>query len=81
MSRARGKSMVETAASASPAVRKAAALAIFEFAWTSPILHQLLNADPNPGNFLVEEEPDGHVLVWCLDFGCTLALPDEREPS
>lgn len=77
MTRARGKSIVETAASGSPATRKSAALAIFEFAWASPIVHQLLNADPNPGNFLVEEEADGHVLVWCLDFGCTIALPAE----
>lgn len=76
MTRARGRTIVETAASASPDVRKQAALAIFEFAWASPILHQLLNADPNPGNFLVDTEADGHVLVWCLDFGCTVTLPD-----
>ena len=76
MTRARGKTLVETAASGSAEVRKQAALAIFEFAWGSPILHGLLNADPNPGNFLVEEEQDGHVLVWCLDFGCTIELPD-----
>ncbi|MBA3821620.1 MAG: hypothetical protein H0X17_22240, partial [Deltaproteobacteria bacterium] len=63
-------------ASASPEVRKQAALAIFEFAWASPILHRLLNADPNPGNFLIEEAEDNHVLVWCLDFGCTIELPD-----
>jgi predicted unusual protein kinase regulating ubiquinone biosynthesis (AarF/ABC1/UbiB family) len=77
MTRARGKSIVETVASGSPDLRKQAALAIFEFAWASPILHKLLNADPNPGNFLVEEEADGHVLVWCLDFGCTIELTDE----
>lgn len=76
MTRARGKTIVETAASASPDVRKQVALAIFEFAWASPILHRLLNADPNPGNFLVEEEADGHVLVWCLDFGCTIEIPE-----
>jgi predicted unusual protein kinase regulating ubiquinone biosynthesis (AarF/ABC1/UbiB family) len=77
MTRARGKTVVETAASASPEVRKQTALAIFEFAWGSPILHRLLNADPNPGNFLIEEEADGHVLVWCLDFGCTIELPED----
>ena len=76
MTRARGKTVVETAASASPDVRKQTALAIFEVTFASPILHRLLNADPNPGNFLVEEEPDGHVLVWCLDFGCTIELPE-----
>jgi predicted unusual protein kinase regulating ubiquinone biosynthesis (AarF/ABC1/UbiB family) len=40
-------------------------------------VHRLLNADPNPGNFLVEERADGHVLVWCLDFGCALELPED----
>jgi predicted unusual protein kinase regulating ubiquinone biosynthesis (AarF/ABC1/UbiB family) len=77
MTRAAGKSIVETCASGAPDVRKQAALAIFEFAWASPILYQLLNADPNPGNFLVEEQADGHVLVWCLDFGCTIEISDE----
>ena len=77
MTRARGKTIVETAASGSPDLRKQAALAIFEFAWTSPILHRLLNADPNPGNFLVEEQRDGHAHVWCLDFGCTIELSED----
>jgi predicted unusual protein kinase regulating ubiquinone biosynthesis (AarF/ABC1/UbiB family) len=36
----------------------------------------LLNADPNPGNFLVSEQADGHALIWCLDFGCAMRLPD-----
>jgi predicted unusual protein kinase regulating ubiquinone biosynthesis (AarF/ABC1/UbiB family) len=39
-------------------------------------VHRLLNADPNPGNFLVEEQPDGSAHVWCLDFGCALELPE-----
>jgi predicted unusual protein kinase regulating ubiquinone biosynthesis (AarF/ABC1/UbiB family) len=77
MTRAHGKTVVETVASATPDVRRQTALAIFEFAWGSPILHHLLNADPNPGNFLVHVEPDGHVLVWCLDFGCTIELPED----
>ncbi|MDQ3334739.1 MAG: AarF/ABC1/UbiB kinase family protein [Myxococcota bacterium] len=77
MTRAHGKTVVETAASASPEVRKQTALAIFEFAWGSPVLHRLLNADPNPGNFLIEVEADEHVLVWCLDFGCTIELPED----
>jgi len=75
MARAKGRSIVETT-SQSHDLRRQAALAIFEFAWASPVLHRLLNADPNPGNFLVEEQPDGHAHVWCLDFGCTLELPE-----
>jgi predicted unusual protein kinase regulating ubiquinone biosynthesis (AarF/ABC1/UbiB family) len=81
MTRARGKTLVATA-SAAPDVRKAAALAIYEFAWGGPITQRLLNADPNPGNFLIEDQPDGSVLVWCLDFGCSLELPEEvRDPD
>jgi predicted unusual protein kinase regulating ubiquinone biosynthesis (AarF/ABC1/UbiB family) len=75
MTRARGKTVVETAASASPELRRHAALAIFAFAWGSPLAHGLVNADPNPGNFLIDEQPDGSCAVWCLDFGCAFALP------
>lgn len=77
MTRARGKTIVETAGSGSPDLRRAAALAIYDAAWGSPIRHRLLNADPNPGNFLVDEQRDGSVHVWCLDFGCAFELPEE----
>lgn len=76
MTRARGKSVVETAASGSDDVRRGAALAIYQFAWGSPLVHRLLNADPNPGNFLIEAQADGGVHVWCLDFGCAAELPE-----
>jgi len=71
-----GKSLVEPAAAGSPDGGGRAAAALYKFAWGSPLAHGLLNADPNPGNFLVETESDGHVVVHCLDFGCALALPD-----
>ena len=77
MVRARGKPIVEIAASGSPEVRAQTAAAIYRFAWGSPLVHRLLNADPNPGNFLVELEADGHALVWCLDFGCAVELGEE----
>ncbi|HEU0029227.1 MAG TPA: AarF/ABC1/UbiB kinase family protein [Kofleriaceae bacterium] len=76
MTRAKGKTIVETAASGTPDVRRQAQMAIYAYAWGSPLVHRLLNADPNPGNFLVDEQPDGHVHVWCLDFGCALELPE-----
>ncbi len=76
MTRACGKTVVETAASGSADARRSAALAIFQFAWGSPLVHRLLNADPNPGNFLIEDQPDGGVHVWCLDFGCAAELPE-----
>ncbi|HEY4058600.1 MAG TPA: AarF/UbiB family protein [Kofleriaceae bacterium] len=75
MTRAPGQSVVATAGGP-PDVRKAAALGIFEAAWGSPLAHGLLNADPNPGNFLVDAQPDGSVHVWCLDFGCAFPLPE-----
>jgi predicted unusual protein kinase regulating ubiquinone biosynthesis (AarF/ABC1/UbiB family) len=74
MTRARGRTVVETSAGGSPELRRQAAMAIFGFAWGSPLAHGLLNADPNPGNFLIDEQPDGAVHVWCLDFGCAPAL-------
>jgi predicted unusual protein kinase regulating ubiquinone biosynthesis (AarF/ABC1/UbiB family) len=74
MTRARGKTVVEAAASGSPELRRNAAIAIFAFAWGSPLAHGLLNADPNPGNFLIDEQPDGGAEVWCLDFGCAVEL-------
>ena len=77
MTRAKGKTVVEAAGVGSPDVRRAAALAIFEVAWGSPLAHGLLNADPNPGNFLVDEAPDGAIHLWCLDFGCAFAVGDE----
>jgi predicted unusual protein kinase regulating ubiquinone biosynthesis (AarF/ABC1/UbiB family) len=45
------------------------ALDVFRFAWGSPMLHRLLNADPNPGNYLAAETTTGF-----LDFGCAVEL-------
>ena len=64
-----------------PVDTRLADFAIFEFAWGSPLAHGLLNADPNPGNFLIEAQPDGSVLVWCLDFGCALTLPPDVQTA
>jgi hypothetical protein len=76
MSRARGLPVAQ-AGVASAEVRRAAAAAIYRFAWGSPLAHGLLNADPNPGNFLIDVGADDAVTVWCLDFGCAMAVPDE----
>ncbi len=77
MTRARGKTLVDVAAGGSADVRRQAALGIYEVAWGSPLAHGLLNADPNPGNFLIDEQPDGGVHLWCLDFGCAFTIPDD----
>ena len=48
------------------------ALAIVRFAWGSPLCHGFFNADPNPGNYLIEVGDP--TRVWFLDFGCTVDL-------
>ncbi len=80
MTRAPGRMISELVgpdlADASPELRRQAALGIYRATWGTPLVHRLLNADPNPGNFLVDELADGQVHVWCLDFGCALELPE-----
>ena len=78
MTRAPGVPIAELAAD-DPALAGAVATAIVRFAWGTPLCHGLLNADPNPGNYLVERAgPDADdVRVWFLDFGCTVPI-DER---
>jgi predicted unusual protein kinase regulating ubiquinone biosynthesis (AarF/ABC1/UbiB family) len=65
----------------SPTARSQAALAVLTLTWGSPLVHRLLNADPNPGNFLVEELPDGGIHLWCLDFGCAREVPVEMRDA
>jgi predicted unusual protein kinase regulating ubiquinone biosynthesis (AarF/ABC1/UbiB family) len=79
MTRARGLSIPQVLAvegERGQALRAAAAAGIYRFTWGSPLAHAVLNSDPNPGNFLVEETARGAV-IWCLDFGATTSL--ERE--
>ncbi|HTJ40740.1 MAG TPA: AarF/UbiB family protein [Kofleriaceae bacterium] len=75
MERLRGMTLVETA-SADADTRAQAAAAIFRFAYGSPLVHGLLNADPNPGNYLVARAGD-RVKVGFLDFGCAVPLAPE----
>jgi predicted unusual protein kinase regulating ubiquinone biosynthesis (AarF/ABC1/UbiB family) len=76
MERIRGATIQE-AASAPAEVRRAAAGAILRFSWIAPLRHGLVQADPNPGNFLVIEDP---ARVAFLDFGCTGELePADRD--
>jgi predicted unusual protein kinase regulating ubiquinone biosynthesis (AarF/ABC1/UbiB family) len=63
-----------------PAIAAAVATAIVRVAWGTPLKHGFFNADPNPGNYLVERLDDGGVHVWFLDFGCTVELaPDAAD--
>ena len=76
MTRARGLTLpqlLELTDARGGTLRRLAAAAIYRFTWGSPLAHAVLNTDPNPGNFLVEETARGAV-VWCLDFGATTAV-------
>lgn len=68
-----GQPLTTFAAEAPADARAAVALILFRFAWGGPLTHRLLNADPNPGNYLVL--PDRRVAF--LDFGCATELDDE----
>jgi predicted unusual protein kinase regulating ubiquinone biosynthesis (AarF/ABC1/UbiB family) len=70
----RGQPLLTFAAEAPEAERAAVALTIFRFAWGAPMLFGLLNADPNPGNYLVLDGAAGK--VGFLDFGCSLELDE-----
>lgn len=76
MTRARGftlPQLMELEGERGKRLRAAAAAAIYRFTWGSPLAHAVLNSDPNPGNFLLEETSRGAV-VWCLDFGATTVI-------
>jgi predicted unusual protein kinase regulating ubiquinone biosynthesis (AarF/ABC1/UbiB family) len=68
-----GRPLPAFAADAPADARARVALALFRFAWGAPLRHRLLNADPNPGNYLVL--PDGRTAF--LDFGCAVELDEE----
>ncbi len=71
MTRAPGVPIAELPAG-DRALHAEVAMAIVRFAWGTPCNHGFLNADPNPGNYLVET--GDATRVWFLDFGCTVDL-------
>jgi predicted unusual protein kinase regulating ubiquinone biosynthesis (AarF/ABC1/UbiB family) len=54
------------------AARARVARLLLRFCWGGPIVHGILNADPNPGNYLVLDEG----RVGFLDFGCAVEIDD-----
>ncbi len=82
MERISGSTLAEVAADGSPELRARAAAIMFRFAFGGPFRFGLVNADPNPGNYLVLPGPP--VRVAFLDFGCTAeidpaTLADDRK--
>lgn len=70
-----GTRLAELAAQGSTAERAACALTIFRYAWGNPIQHGLVNADPNPGNYLVLDAAAGR--IGFVDYGCCAQLSEE----
>lgn len=68
-----GRSLADFGADADEAGRSRVGLTLFRFGWGGPLRHRLLNADPNPGNYLVQA--DGRVAF--LDYGCATLLDEE----
>jgi len=66
-----GRRLAEVAASAGQHERDVVGRIIFRFAWAGPLQHGLVQADPNPGNYLVMDQP---TRVAFLDYGCTTEL-------
>jgi predicted unusual protein kinase regulating ubiquinone biosynthesis (AarF/ABC1/UbiB family) len=83
MERLHGRSLPELAQTRPADERSAVAHTILRFALVGPIRHGLINADPNPGNYLVLKdepaEPAASPLarVGFIDFGCVAELPEE----
>ena len=80
MDRLRGKTLPEIMRQGDLRARSAVAATLFRFAFSSPIIHGLINVDPNPGNYLILDAapgPRGEARVGFIDFGCTAELPEE----
>jgi predicted unusual protein kinase regulating ubiquinone biosynthesis (AarF/ABC1/UbiB family) len=68
-----GRPLIDASVDAPEELRARVGLALFRFAWGGPLRHRLLNADPNPGNYLVL--PDGRTAF--VDFGCAVELDED----
>lgn len=69
-----GRRLRDVAADPAQGLRNRVGRIIFRYAWSAPLVHGLVQADPNPGNYLVTDDP---VRVAFLDYGCTAELDTE----
>lgn len=75
LDRLRGEALLAFArGGAADAARARVGAAIFRFGFGAPLVHGVLNADPNPGNFIVL---GGGERVGVVDFGCCAELPED----
>jgi predicted unusual protein kinase regulating ubiquinone biosynthesis (AarF/ABC1/UbiB family) len=75
LDRLRGEALLAFArGGAADAARERVGAAIFRFGFGAPLVHGVLNADPNPGNFIVL---GGGERVGVVDFGCCAELPED----
>lgn len=74
MTHLEGQALPAFASSAGDEARARVASTIFRFAWGSALHLGRINADPNPGNYLVLDEEKGR--VGFVDFGCVADLDE-----
>lgn len=75
LDRLRGEALLSfTGRGAAAEARHRVGAAIFRFGFGAPLVHGALNADPNPGNFIVL---GGGERVGVVDFGCCAELPED----
>ena len=79
MERARGRNLAQVAEARDADLASAVGMVIFRYAWSAPLRHRLLNADPNPGNYIVADgEP---TRVAFIDYGCSMRLDHDLVES
>jgi predicted unusual protein kinase regulating ubiquinone biosynthesis (AarF/ABC1/UbiB family) len=74
MERIHGRPLVQVIAEGTEELCDAVGTIIFRFAWRGPLRYGIVQADPNPGNYLVLEDP---IRVAFLDYGCSIELDED----
>lgn len=76
--RVRGRGFNAVAAEGTDEERQRVAEIIFRYAFGSIGRFRLFNGDPHPGNYLVEDAPDGRFRVAFIDYGSVKMFTRER---
>jgi predicted unusual protein kinase regulating ubiquinone biosynthesis (AarF/ABC1/UbiB family) len=80
MQRLDGQPLAALAGADQP-TRNRAARALFRFAFGAPLQHGIFNADPHPGNYLVDDKAAGGIRVGFVDFGSCAELSPEMHAA
>ena len=74
LTKLQGEPLLGFLAHADEEQRNQVSINLFRYGYGSPIVHGLLNTDPNPGNFLVLDENK----LGLLDFGACIELSEDQ---